>query len=253
MARLRRAGYHRWGYELSDTGLVLNFELRGNLLFSRKRKYNRASWAQMEVILQRANEDMADTLQLLVVEELQKSLERPKHSTGRLERATLDERNRLVTPKTVQIGNPRFLDRSEAKYWRQIEEGYQGHVGRPIVGLWNTRGMSGKWSYHNPSRRGLDTFVTLGRLRQLRSSGAKLTIRGTGADGRRTSQMVDWNRLESRIKVPIRAHQYYAKAMQRFRAMPQYRINALRRAISEVLGVPMREIPRGYNQIKAWL
>lgn len=249
MARLRRVGNHRWAYDISDTGLVITFETRGNLVFSRKRKYNRTNWSQLQTILQRANEDMAETLALLIAEELEKSLVRGKHSTGRLERATLHERNRIVTPKGAWVGNPQFLDQSEAKYWRQIEEGYEGHVGRRIVGLWNTRGMSGKWHYHDPSRKGLDTLIVMGRLRHLKN----IKVEGQDARGRRTTKMVDWSRLGGRIKTPITAHNYYKRGMDRFRAIPNYRVNALRRAISEVLEVPMREIPRGYSQIRSWL
>lgn len=44
-------------------------------------------------------------------------------ATGRLQRATLDPRNRIVTRTSLDVGIPDFLDNSVAKYWRTIEEG----------------------------------------------------------------------------------------------------------------------------------
>lgn len=57
---------------------------------------------------------------------------RRAQSTGRLVRATADRRNIQATAGQVGVGKPAWLNQSNAKYWRQFEEGFEGHVGSPI-------------------------------------------------------------------------------------------------------------------------
>lgn len=59
---------------------------------------------------------------------------RPSHSTGRLLRVTLDDKNVIVTKEFVGVGVPTWLDRSQAKYWRTFEEGSAAVWSKPFVG-----------------------------------------------------------------------------------------------------------------------
>lgn len=75
---------------------------------------------------------MTDELRVAGAQAVRKSLVRPHQSEGHLERATADQRNTYYTSTQIAIGRPQWLDKSQAKYWRQIEYGFTGHVGRPI-------------------------------------------------------------------------------------------------------------------------
>lgn len=59
---------------------------------------------------------------------------RPATVTQRLQRATGDRRNRVYNEQGFGVGVERWLDRSEAKYWRTIEEGTLKAWGRPFAG-----------------------------------------------------------------------------------------------------------------------
>lgn len=79
----------------------------------------------------------AGLLQELAAFRLRSSLKRPGESTARLERVILARGNIVQLPGQAGafgfgIGNKSFMDSSDAKYWRQIERGYAGHVGRAI-------------------------------------------------------------------------------------------------------------------------
>lgn len=50
-------------------------------------------------------------------------IKRPRDSTGRLANVTADSGNRTVAKTYWRVGIPGFLNRSQAKYWRTIEEG----------------------------------------------------------------------------------------------------------------------------------
>lgn len=59
---------------------------------------------------------------------------RASASTGRLLRATLDDKNVVVTKEFVGVGVPDWLDRSQAKYWRTFEEGSAAVWSHAFVG-----------------------------------------------------------------------------------------------------------------------
>lgn len=83
-----------------------------------------------------ANERLALKLQKLVAQSLRQSLVRPRTSTGMLERALLNQRNRIVTNAGFGVGIPSYLDDSAAKYWEQIDVGSTAHLGQKMKGLW---------------------------------------------------------------------------------------------------------------------
>lgn len=76
-----------------------------------------------EVNFLEQNERMAKELQAEAVKTLKKGTLRPKVQTGRLARATAAPENRYADKLTWGVGLPDWLDQSEAKYWRTIDEG----------------------------------------------------------------------------------------------------------------------------------
>lgn len=106
--------------------------------------------------LKRINEDLAKELQQLIADNLDQARvpSRRQVSSGRLEAAILDERNRTVTPFTFGVGVKKFLDSSGAKYWRSIEVGTNQFVGNEIKAgwLWGTSltGQMGGRSQYGP-------------------------------------------------------------------------------------------------------
>lgn len=93
-----------------------------------------------------ANKLLAKELATLVAAEQQKSLIRRRVSSGRLKDALLDERNRKSNNSSFSVGVVSFLNKSDAKYWRQIDQGTNIHVGRFVgYGMWGStvRGVTG--------------------------------------------------------------------------------------------------------------
>jgi len=87
----------------------------------------------------------AKEMQLGVVENVQGSIIRRGVSTGRLLKVTADPKNIRSGPSGFNVGVPSFLDQSQAKYWRTLEEGSaevwprygkRPMIGRELKGLW---------------------------------------------------------------------------------------------------------------------
>lgn len=88
-------------------------------------------------LLAEHNRDSAIRLQADVVDNIEGAIVRRRVSTGRLLKVTADPRNRFVNGRFgFGVGDVDYLDGSMAKYWRQIEEGTDVHVGREIRGFW---------------------------------------------------------------------------------------------------------------------
>lgn len=83
------------------------------------------------------NQEMADDVQAQVVANIRSTIAargRAPASTGRLVNVTASPRNQKVTIGRVQVGIPSFLESSQAKYWRTVEEGSAETWARPFVG-----------------------------------------------------------------------------------------------------------------------
>lgn len=167
-------------------------------------------------LLRAQNGVMAREQQALVVETLDGSIQRRAVSSGRLRAVTGDPRNVQWNEFGYGVGREDFLDNSLAKYWRQIEEGYEGHVGRTIHGFWgaNINRISGDrvyaappWSRHS-SRRG-DMFIAATGFRE---EGKFARYEGSG--GR--SGAPNFAKTTT-IKNPIQAHHFYADAFRKYR------------------------------------
>lgn len=167
--------------------------------------------------LRDANRVMAREQQALVVETLDASIQRRAVSSKRLRSVTGDPRNVESDEFHYAVGREDFLDQSIAKYWRQIEEGYAGHVGRELYGFWGgtigringDRVYAGRpWSRHSPRRS--DMFIPATGFRQqgqFARYGADVEegVRSAPNFARRTT-----------IKNPIEAHHYYRDAFRRY-------------------------------------
>lgn len=100
---------------------------------------------------------IAQDIQGEVVQRMRGSFLRPGVSTGRLMRATADPKNRYVPDGWhVAVGIPDFLDKSEAKYWRTIEEGSaeawrRSFIGMELHGRFGTQ-LTGEWRTGNWGR-----------------------------------------------------------------------------------------------------
>lgn len=87
-------------------------------------------------LMLQANKAAATQVQADVVAFTQERIKRRAVSTGRLTKVTASAQNAYATEFGWGVGDEDYLDRSVAKYWRQIEQGYSGHVGRSIRGFW---------------------------------------------------------------------------------------------------------------------
>lgn len=119
--------------------VVSGFEPKG-LLFDR----GRFAGAYIQTDLAEVNRRLARELANHTAEVMQAGLKRPKVSTKRLYHALKDPGNRYSDQFGFGVGDPQFLDRSEAKYWRQIDQGFTGHMGREITGVWG-ESLTGAW------------------------------------------------------------------------------------------------------------
>lgn len=190
-------------------------------------------WEQIEKVLEVANRQMAYELQFLLLEALEEGRVKQRRavSTHRLEDALGDPRNVKISGRRFAVGRVAFLNRSQAKYWRQIDAGTTVHVGRVQGrGYWtdgsgkptpNARRRDGRW---NP---------TAGSIRGARGRVIKAD------DGRSLVRKMVINR-------PIQPQQYFARAWRRFNPRAQA-LDALRSAITQVLGIPMTGVRRSFN------
>lgn len=161
-------------------------------------------------------------LQRLMVKKLNETIVRPGVSTGRLARALMDPRNRTFTRPgqgrfAMAVGNEEFLDNSEAKYWRAVEQGTSHFVGRLIRGVWGDK-ISGEMpgGAYGPYPRAVEPFSrfgasTGGRLRPMGAKYAYAALRGAGysaTDAR--------NGRAGIIQRPIMPHRYMDLAWREF-------------------------------------
>lgn len=185
-----------------------------------------------------ANKQLAREMQSYAVEEVEKLVDRSPRkqvSTGRLRAVTGDSRNATWGDSHYGVGVVDFLDKSIARYWRQIEEGFEGHVGRELYGFWGgsitrvvngpdgSRTYAGKpWHRHSPRRS--DMFIpATGRFRQ------EGKFARYGADDEEGGRNVPNFAKRTTIKNPIMGQRYYATAKQRF--------NPGQRSVDEVMRV----------------
>lgn len=83
----------------------------------------------------RANLRIAKAVQEKAVENLRASTERPAQHTGTLERAIMGKGAVYADAQHIIIGVAEWMDR-EASYWRPVEEGAPGLMGRIAYGFW---------------------------------------------------------------------------------------------------------------------
>jgi hypothetical protein len=109
-----------------------NFSFQASDLFR-----NRGRYTTLQAEAYQANIRLAERLQRAVASELKTGLVRPRVSTGRLEKVMLDGQNRVVANEGFGVGIPGYLDKSQGKYYRQIDAGTDIHLGQKLHGLWS--------------------------------------------------------------------------------------------------------------------
>lgn len=107
--------------------------------------------------LAKVNRTRALEMQALLVASIKQRTLRKQVSTGRLVRVSGDKRNVRIDHTGFAVGDPDFLDKSMARYWRTIEEGSAATWSRPfksleLSGVW----MAGRGSWTTfPTGRGI--------------------------------------------------------------------------------------------------
>ena len=242
----------RVGFPIADTGREVTSWIPGNQGVFAKwvqggGSRSAASWESITRVMRRYYLVMATELQQMVVEEYEKSVLRPNVATGRLAKATLDPRNVDLeaggdaAPDGFSIGVSSFLNRSQAKYWRQIESGTSRHVGRKIAGVWGSK-LTGRWAPAPSGRYAI--------------TGAPFAVRGAGT-GQKFQPFRTWSGSESdlignprrrfaEIRKPIRGQDAYTRAFRRF-MKSQRALDIFRAVVAQELGLPVRKVPRGYQ------
>lgn len=184
--------------------------------------------------------DLAKGLAESIAAAAKESMLRPGVSTGRLQKAILDRRNRIGTQFGYGVGRPEFLDRSEAKYWRQIDQGYTGHLGREIRGVF---GGSLTGALGGQSRYGLypiagAPFTAIGqgaggRLLPLGKRDAYAKLAGARRLGKRRGNVA----VRGVIEQPIEPQEYFRRGWEDF--------NPASRTTAAVKAVLQRNLPPG--------
>ena len=118
------------------------------------------------------------------------------------------------------MGDVPFLDQSEGKYWRAIEQGTRRFVGQTMRGYW-AGGATGPY-YGFDNTRSQDRFIPRGRADAL-----KVLQR----QKRRSAEAS--NAVKGRIQKPIMPHNYFRTAWREFN-VPQQSERALTDALREV-------------------
>jgi len=237
---------------ISDTGLTVSFIMNGGI-YQRlsQMKGRRVRWSRVEQIMQRYYATMAAEIQAMVVEESQRSRERPKASSGRLDRATLDERNRTMTRDGFGVGIASYLDKSQAKYWRQIEHGFTEHVGRHLYGIFGAT-LSGRLragkrfpSWKNASAGPAWSFVggasggSFMPKKALSAAVRREHFTGPHTAARNTRMIIDQ---------PIDAQRSYKAAFERFRRSNKA-FWLFRQVVMAELGLTSDQAGRSYESL----
>lgn len=165
------------------------------------------------------NRRRAKELQADVVDNVRRGIQRRTVSSGRLAAVTGDPRNATWDDFGYGVGDIDFLDRSIAKYWRQIEQGYEGHVGRTIHGFWGgsitrisgDRVYAGAPWYRHGSRRS-DMFIPATGFREQ----GRFAKFGANDDEETAARSVPNFARTTTIKNPIEAHYDYRDAKRSF-------------------------------------
>jgi hypothetical protein len=170
-----------------------------------------------------ANKRLAANLQKTVARALRQGLVRPRVSSGLLERVTLDSRNAIADQEGFGVGVIDFLDNSEAKYWLQIEEGSDVHLGQRLVGVWATRtktlGLSGLASerFSGSAPRGQVTAFGEGTGQAFFAMGARQARQMLARQKIPSNQ----RRISGEIKKPMPKEAYYKRGWQEFDPITQ--------------------------------
>lgn len=97
--------------------------MAGEMRFSLPKIRSNAEYAaEVRRILDRESQEYQEQ----VADYIHSHLLRREDSTGRLEEVTRSEGNRVVNQTHWRVGIPSYLNRSQAKYWRLIEQGSAG-------------------------------------------------------------------------------------------------------------------------------
>jgi hypothetical protein len=182
----------------------------------------------------RAQGRLADANRILALElaehtaaQLMLGLRRKKVSTGRLRNALLDRKNRYSDQFGYGVGRPEFLDQSAAKYWRQIDQGFEGHVGRLITGVWGatlTGGLAysrtnpGGYPVAGPAFTAFGMGGGQGRLKPMGRKWAYRLLRKQA--GTRDKAALKGLNLGTQgvIENPIEAEEYFLRGWRAFNA-----------------------------------
>jgi hypothetical protein len=111
--------------------------------------------AQKELYAQ--NRTLAIRMKEKVATVINGSIVRQHVKSGRLVKATLGAENSTFGFDHVGVGNPEYLDRSIAKYWRTIEEGSakawtkRSFLSLELQGIWGLNIGEGRWNISSRS------------------------------------------------------------------------------------------------------
>ena len=205
------------------------------------------SYTAFQDVFARRNQMLADGLARKAAEILERQVltgsrargKRGSVSTGRLKRVVLNPQNRHSDKHGFAVGSPLFMDRSEAKYWRAIEQGTSHFVGKRIYGIWGgtltgMRGGGGQFGPYPIAGFPLSGFGKAGngRLRPMgRKRAYSLLRRSYGMNPASATALIGmgWGT----IKHPIQSHRYFHQAWEEFGTKQKAR-EALRDAAREV-------------------
>lgn len=206
--------------------VVSGLERKG-LLFDERNKFIGNG---LQTDLATANRRLADELAVLTADTMQENLRRPGVSSKRLYAALIDPKNRYSDQFGFGVGNPEWLDRSQAKYWRQIDQGFRGHLGREITGVWGST-LTG--AYRTPLSGGTPYPVagpgfsgfgqgSGGRLLPMGRKYALRLLRGQQGAGSRMGRNRFSAGTRGIISKPIEPEQYFKKAWEDFNIKGRY-------------------------------
>lgn len=207
-AKSRAGAAGRFAGRAGLIGVVVEFDKVGVL------RNPDGTFTSLQDKMAAANEKLALELAQATAKAQLASMRRPGVSSKRLQQALLHPNNRYADKIGYGVGRPEFLDKSEAKYWRQIDQGYKGHLNRVIRGIWGST-ITGE--YGGRSRYGPYPIA-----------GPEFT--GMGAEGEAGGRLLPFGYSKLRkgmgkerstrgvIRKPIMPQQYFRRGWKEFDA-----------------------------------
>ncbi len=254
------AGFRRVVLPISDIGLSVVFQIPSGGLYDKlAAKKSGDQWGNITRVLRRYFDEMAREINFLAAEMFEEGRKRPNVSTGRLVNALIDERNVFISEDSFFVGVPSFMDHSQAKYWRQIDQGTTVHLGQYLMGVWGdslsggrATGATGEYYLAGPAYTMHKSSGSGGKFQPASAFTGGTIERPRMKQGKhfrgQTATRSQARPSAAYISKPITAEHYYNRAYLKY-TRTNRPLNLFRAVVAKELGLSVSQVGRSWDAV----